>query len=42
MAVAWAHLTFNLTIAVLFLATLSWVEPRLRRWLSVDEPRPAT
>jgi hypothetical protein len=41
MAVAWAHLTFNLTIAALFLATLSWVEPRLRRWLSVDAPRPA-
>jgi phosphate:Na+ symporter len=30
MAVAWAHLTFNLTIAGIFLATLDWVEPRLR------------
>ena len=26
MAVAWAHLTFNLTIAALFLATLGWVD----------------
>jgi Na/Pi-cotransporter len=39
MAVAWAHLTFNLTIAALFLATLGWVEPRLRTWLSVDAVR---
>ena len=36
MAVAWAHLTFNLTVAALFLSTLGWLEPRLRVWLSVD------
>ena len=35
-AVAWAHLTFNVTVAALFLATLGWLEPRLRAWLSVD------
>jgi phosphate:Na+ symporter len=35
-AVAWAHLIFNLTIAVVFLTTLDWVEPRLRSWLTVD------
>jgi Na/Pi-cotransporter len=34
-AVASAHLVFNLTIAALFLTTLGWVEPRLRAWLSV-------
>jgi phosphate:Na+ symporter len=39
MAVAWAHLTFNLTIAALFLATLGWVEPLLRAWLSVGADR---
>jgi len=33
LAVAWAHLIFNLTIALAFLLTLDWVEPRLRRWL---------
>jgi Na+/phosphate symporter len=33
MAVAWAHLTFNLSIAALFLATLGCMEPRLRAWL---------
>ena len=38
MAVAWAHLTFNLTIAALFLVTLGWWEPRLRAWLSVGAP----
>jgi Na+/phosphate symporter len=32
-AVALAHLIFNLTIALIFLLTLDWVEPRLR-WLS--------
>jgi phosphate:Na+ symporter len=32
-AVAWAHLLFNLTLGLGFLLTLSWVEPRLRRWL---------
>ncbi len=35
-AVAWAHLLFNLTIALLFLVTLNWVEPLLRYWLSAD------
>ncbi len=35
-AVAWAHVIFNLTIAALFLVTLDWVEPRLRDWLSAD------
>src|SRR5579863_1543380 len=35
-AVASAHLLFNLTIAALFLTTLGWVEPRLRAWLSVQ------
>ena len=39
MAVAWAHLTFNLTIAALFLATLGWVEPLLRAWLFVGADR---
>jgi phosphate:Na+ symporter len=34
-AVASAHLLFNLTIAALFLTTLGRVEPRLRAWLSV-------
>ena len=33
-AVAWAHLIFNLTIAFIFLLTLNWVEPLLRNWLS--------
>jgi phosphate:Na+ symporter len=45
-AVAWAHLLFNLTIALIFLLTLSWVEPRLRNWLSADfkapEPGPVS
>jgi phosphate:Na+ symporter len=36
-AVAWAHLMFNLTIAAVFLVTLDWVEPRLRRWLLPSE-----
>ncbi|MBL8478433.1 MAG: hypothetical protein JNK59_03910 [Sterolibacteriaceae bacterium] len=31
-----AHLCFNLAIAGLFLASLGWVEPRLRAWLKVD------
>ena len=34
-AVAWAHLVLNLTIGILFLATMDGVEPRLRKWLSV-------
>lgn len=36
-AVAWAHLIFNLSIALVFLATLDWVEPRLHHWLIVRE-----
>jgi Na+/phosphate symporter len=37
LAVAWAHLLFNLTIAIGFLATMDWVEPWLRRRLSVPD-----
>jgi len=33
MAVALAHLTFNLSIGLLFLLTLDWVEPRFRALL---------
>lgn len=33
MAVAWAHLIFNVTTALAFLATLDWIEPRLWSWL---------
>lgn len=36
MAVALAHLCFNLAIAAVFLAGLGWVEPRLRAWLKLD------
>ena len=39
-AVAWAHLLFNLSIAFLFLVTLDWVEPLLRFWLSADSKFP--
>jgi len=39
MAVTWAHLAFNLTIAALFLVTLGWVEPRLRAWLIAGPAR---
>jgi phosphate:Na+ symporter len=40
MAVATAHLIFNLTIAFVFLATLDWVEPFLHRLSGVsDGPR---
>jgi Na+/phosphate symporter len=35
-AVAWAHLVFNLTVAAVFLVTLDWFEPRLRAWLATD------
>lgn len=35
-AVASAHLVFNVSVALLFLSTLGWVEPRLRIWLSVE------
>jgi phosphate:Na+ symporter len=41
MAVAWAHLVFNLIVAVLFLLTLSWIEPLLRSWLHADVQPPA-
>jgi Na+/phosphate symporter len=42
MAVALAHLIFNLTIALFFLATLDWVEPFLRRLSGVsDESGPS-
>jgi Na/Pi-cotransporter len=34
MAVAWAHLLFNLTVALLFLSTLGWLEPPLQRYLA--------
>jgi Na/Pi-cotransporter len=37
-AVAWAHLIFNLTIASIFLLTLNWVEPPLRNWLAAKSP----
>jgi phosphate:Na+ symporter len=33
MAVAWAHLIFNLTTGIGFLVTLDWVEPRIRTLL---------
>ena len=36
MAVALAHLCFNLAIAAVFLAGLGWVEPRLRAWLKLE------
>jgi phosphate:Na+ symporter len=35
LAVAWAHLAFNLTVGILFLAGLDLIEARLRRWLPV-------
>jgi Na/Pi-cotransporter len=39
LAVAWAHLAFNLTAGVAFLATLGLIEPLLRRWLSAEAER---
>jgi len=39
LAVATAHLAFNVSIAALFLVTLGWVEPRLRAWLGVQDPQ---
>jgi Na/Pi-cotransporter len=46
MAVAWAHLIFNLTVAICLLLVLTWVEPLLRRWLGADarsaRPEPAS
>jgi Na/Pi-cotransporter len=41
MAVASAHLIFNLTTALAFLVTLNWIEPRLRAWLLGIEARKA-
>jgi len=35
--VATAHLIFNLCLAVLFLTTLGWVEPKLAAWFHVEE-----
>lgn len=34
MAVAWAHLVFNLTLAFVCLTGFNVIEPRLRRWLA--------
>jgi Na/Pi-cotransporter len=39
LAVAWAHLAFNLTIGIAFLASLDLIEPLLRRWLSAETDR---
>ncbi|TCP10264.1 Na/Pi-cotransporter [Crenobacter luteus] len=39
-AVAWAHLGFNLGIGLLFLLCLDAVEPRLRAWFALDAARP--
>ena len=36
LAVAWAHLAFNATVGIAFLATLDLTEPWLHLWLSVD------
>ncbi len=33
MAVAWAHLIFNLAVALLFLLPFNWLAPRLQTWL---------
>jgi Na/Pi-cotransporter len=38
MAVAWAHLIFNLTVGVFFLILLGIFESRLRRWFPLDSP----
>lgn len=43
MAVAWAHLLFNLTVALVLLVALDWVEPRLGSWLTSERaPRPGS
>jgi phosphate:Na+ symporter len=39
LAVAWAHLAFNLTIGIAFLASLGVIEPPLKRWLSPETDR---
>lgn len=36
LAVAWAHLIFNLTTGLVFLLSLDWIEPRIRRLLLRD------
>ena len=45
LAVAWAHLAFNLTLAIAFLPSLGLIEPLLKRWLSAEirlPPRSST
>ncbi|WP_347907797.1 Na/Pi symporter [Pseudomonas grandcourensis] len=37
MAVAWAHLIFNLTTALVLLVSLDWIEPPIRRLLLRDQ-----
>ena len=39
LAVAWAHLAFNLTIGIAFLATLDLIEPLLQQWVSAEPER---
>jgi len=39
LAVAWAHLTFNLTVGLLFLSTLGRVEHRLAAWFLAAHER---
>lgn len=41
-AVALAHLLFNLSIALIFLLTLNWLEPPLRNWLYAKSPAAGT
>jgi len=38
-AVALAHLTFNLVITLIYLATLNWWVPALQRWFHLGEPK---
>lgn len=40
MAVALAHLTFSISVALTFLLTLNWVEPLLRSWLCAEQKTP--
>jgi Na/Pi-cotransporter len=39
LAVAWAHLAFNVTVGLAFLSTLGLIEPRLQRWLCAEAER---
>lgn len=39
-AVAGAHLIFNLTVGLVFLTTLGWIEPRLAAWLKPYDGEP--